>query len=207
MNAVQALRARMEEAARTLRRTPLGKNHMPAGIRVAWPDVVHSRAEAYGWDAAETPRMLASSAEIADLDAVLGDIASHWSRQGLAGTDLPHDCGWVAWMRAAGWSWGRIGATRLAKSGERDGKSLPWGNSRPSLAKIEEAALAHMARRLGALVEEPEPALPEVREEVVVDYSPAVSFASTTDRKGKPQFVMRQRHASARSQLVPRGRR
>lgn len=81
---------RIREAVNTLARLPMD-GLRPAGYRSFWPDVVHDKNEAYGWEAATINSSPVSAREITRMDEVL-----EWMRW------LDKDRAAVVWMHAEG---------------------------------------------------------------------------------------------------------
>lgn len=94
---------RLEDAARTLRRLPAVR--VPGYIS-AWPPIVRSAAEAYGWENATAPRIAPSPQAISQMEE-----AFTW----LAWLKNPDDMR-IVWLRAEGVRWKpicwRIGISR-----------------------------------------------------------------------------------------------
>lgn len=61
---------RLEQAANTLRKMPAVKVQ---GYCSFWPDILHSPAEAYGWEPVSHIRLMATSKQISEMDEAL-----HW---------------------------------------------------------------------------------------------------------------------------------
>ena len=105
---------RLANAATTLARSR-ATGVAPSGLRSAWPSIAPTeddRRLAYGYNAAQAPRMLPSAAEVTALDQVLGWVARYLSVDALARASLPADAGKLAWMRATGHSFAKIATTR-----------------------------------------------------------------------------------------------
>lgn len=94
---------RFEEAARTLRRLPAVR--VPGYIS-AWPAIVRSAAEAYGWEPATAPRISPSPHAISLMEETFGWL--NW----IADADDKR----IVWLRAEGVRWKpicwRIGISR-----------------------------------------------------------------------------------------------
>lgn len=202
------LRDRLADAAATLRRVPAAKNSGPAGYRIAWPDYLQDRNEAYGYSAARGGRTHATAAEIARLDEVLVWISRWWSEAEMGRAGLPADAGQVAWLHGgAGWKWPRVAKRREVAWG--GGRSAPGGNSAPSLRLIEERALAHMLRRLGGGAAVVEPVmqlgdLPAIRIDVTLDRTMTERVSAI---RADGSAVVTVRHARATWGEVPDRRR
>jgi hypothetical protein len=92
------VRYRLIEAAATLRRLPLPPRSLPAEVRAAWPDVVTSTLEAYGYAAPRRGRPPAPEPQaIRRLDETLGWLL--W---------LDEEARRLVWARACGITWRRI---------------------------------------------------------------------------------------------------
>jgi len=105
---------RLANAATTLARSR-ATGVAPSGLRSAWPSIAPTeddRRLAYGYNAAQAPRMLPSAAEVTALDQVLGWVARYLSVDALTHASLPADAGKLAWMRASGHSFAKIATTR-----------------------------------------------------------------------------------------------
>lgn len=105
---------RLANAATTLSRSR-ATGVAPTGLKSAWPSIApteEDRRLAYGYNAAQAPRMLPTAAEVTALDQVLGWVSRYLSGEALARAGLPEDAGKLAWMRAAGHSYPRIATTR-----------------------------------------------------------------------------------------------
>ena len=123
------LRQRMREAAYTLRRLPMPRRGLPAGFRVAWPDVAYEWL-AYGWTPARAPRTRPSPGEVTRLDEMLNLLHL-----------LTRDQRVVIWARAMGWTWRRIEALDEM---ERDGHGRTEGRLRTILGDGEARILSHL---------------------------------------------------------------
>ncbi len=115
----EAVEARLEEAADTLRRLPPGRRRPQL---TSWPDTVRDPGEAYGYERTTVRPGPPPPGAISRLDEVLG-----W----LAPVD-PADRR-ILWARARGSSWRRIEDEE--------------GRSAPTLRKAWRQALARLARR------------------------------------------------------------
>lgn len=155
-----AILARLEEAMRTLRRLP-GQHVWPAGMKIAWPDVVREFHESYGYDAATRPRLQATAAEIQRMDEALGWVWDCLHSSACAKAGIPEDAGRVVLWRAQGLAWPAIVQIRLnvhAAAMKKGGKSaIPGGNSFPSLRKMHREALDLLMAHLGAGAAPPSP--------------------------------------------------
>ena len=65
---VEELAAMIDEAAWVARN--LYGRAWPAGMKGWWPEIVHDRFESYGWNAAQSPRVRPTGAQIDLLDQV-----------------------------------------------------------------------------------------------------------------------------------------
>lgn len=145
--------ARMKEAAVALR-SAAGGSPAPSQRITWWPDIVRDRAEGYGYTPVGGTRQAGAAADqIERMDHTLQWISAYLSRPACLQAGLVEDSGWLVWARALGWSFARIGTARkLAWGAETRGggpsMSIPGGNARPSLLKIERAALGHVASML-----------------------------------------------------------
>ncbi len=145
--------ARVEQCLRhalvTLRRIP-SKNLFPAGIRVAWPDVVSSW-ESYGWDKTAKPRVQATAADIQDMDRTLAWVWTWLHPSACQAAQLAEDAGAIVLMRASGLAWEEIGEYRLERwqAPKAARVPIPGGNSFPSLRKIHRGAIGLVVTRLG----------------------------------------------------------
>lgn len=97
------IEARFEDAARTLRRLPaVGAR----GHSSAWPPIVRSAAEAYGWEPAAAPRLSPSPQAISEMEETFTWLA--WLSEA--------DDARIVWLRAEGVRWKpicwRIGLSR-----------------------------------------------------------------------------------------------
>lgn len=94
---------RFEDAAHTLRRLP--SSRVPGYIS-AWPPIVRSAAEAYGWEPASAPRLSPSPQSISQMEEAFTWLA--WLKE-------PDDAR-IVWLRAEGVRWKpicwRIGISR-----------------------------------------------------------------------------------------------
>lgn len=135
---------RMSEAARTLRVAPAA-GRGPAGLRTAWPDAPHNAAEAYGYTAATAGWAKPTPAALTALDAVLGWVARYLSRERCQAAGIAPDAGWVAWMRASGWSLPKIADHRARRWRP---EPPPKGNSRESLRHIARSGFELVANGL-----------------------------------------------------------
>lgn len=147
-----AIEARLRAALITLRRVPAGRI-FPAGLRVAWPEIVRSYSEAYGWDRAEKPRVQATAEDIRQMDEALGWTARWLNAAECEREGLAPDTARVVMARASGVRWDAIGMWRVEWWGHRPteggGRSkIPGGNSYPSLVAIHRAGLGLLAARL-----------------------------------------------------------
>lgn len=103
---------------------------------------------------APPPKIHGSPDQITRLDETLAWLSVYLCRPACAVAGLPSDAGWLVWARASGWSYARIGKARKIAHGGGETRgggpslSIPWGNARPSLMKIERAALDHLATQL-----------------------------------------------------------
>lgn len=90
--------ARYEHAAQTLRRLKnLTNREIPQSVRAAWPDIMRSFFEAYGWQKARYNNQLPSARDITMLDEVLD-----WSMK-VSAADRR-----ILWERAFGVRWKTI---------------------------------------------------------------------------------------------------
>jgi|TARA_R110000822_G_C15231660_1_gene485382 hypothetical protein len=71
---VDDLAAMIDEAAWVARN--LYGRAWPAGMKGWWPEIVHDRFESYGWNAAQSPRVRPTGAQIDLLDHVTQMLAS-----------------------------------------------------------------------------------------------------------------------------------
>lgn len=148
--------ARVEAALRaamvTLRQIP-ARNLLPAGFKVAWPDVVRDW-EAYGWDRAARPRLQATAEQIRDMDVALGWCWNWLHPAACVGSRLVEDTGNIVLMRAAGLTWERIGEWRLkrwlAPRAAQGQRMIPGGNSIKQLRQHQRAGIDLIAQKLGA---------------------------------------------------------
>lgn len=199
---------RLRDALITLRRMP-GGHIWPAGIRVAWPEIVREW-EAYGWDRATRPRVQATAEDIRLMDEALGWTARWLNAEAAAREGLPQDTVKVVMWRAAGRRWDQIGVWRAELWGMRPqeggGRSpIPGGNSYPSLVKIHRQGIELIVSKLAgtrdrdplaeALQRFEDRREPELVEDVEVTYP--------VGEEGTYGPV----HARARHVLVPRRRR
>lgn len=94
---------RFEDAARTLRRLPAVRVR---GYASAWPPIVRSAAEAYGWEPASAPRLSPSPQAISLMEETFTWLS--WLKE-------PDDAR-IVWLRAEGVRWKpicwRIGLSR-----------------------------------------------------------------------------------------------
>lgn len=205
---VEALTARLTEAARVLRLVALTRgSRPPQSAGSGWPDYRRDAVEAYGYQAAQAGRIQPSAAEIAAMDEVLRWIAEHWSPAALESARLPRDAGQIAWQRITRVPIPKIAAQRWERYGLRPvkgGPRPPGGMSRPALVRLSDLAIRHLARCLGigALPAMPEPEQPRMVMGVVVDFVAEESVR--VDEAGKPSY--RTTHARARHDLVKPGR-
>ena len=139
----------LREALVTLRRIP-SKNLFPAGIRIAWPDVVSSW-ESYGWNAAKKPRLQATAADIQAMDRSLAWVWNWLHPSACHAARLADDAGAVVLMRASGLSWEEIGQYRLERwqAPKSARVPIPGGNSIKSLRAIHRGAIEIVVRNLG----------------------------------------------------------
>lgn len=144
--------AELRGAMWTLRRIP-SRHLLPAGIRVAWPEVLHTYAEAYGYSTAGKVRLQPSARQIADMDRALGWLWQHVSPAQAEAAGLPPDANAVVLMRSMGLSWERLGQFRLerwcapkAGPGQR---FIPGGNSVKSNRATFNAAIGHIVSAIG----------------------------------------------------------
>ena len=147
------VRNRLSEAARTNRITAVAAR-APSERTTWWPDVVHTRQEAYGYQPETAPRIMADPDQIARMDECHGWIARWLTVAGCEACGLIPDAGWLTMARASGWSWERIGRERKVRYGvvgsQPSGPSrrIPGGNSRKSLMQIERSTLIYVASQL-----------------------------------------------------------
>lgn len=172
---------RLRVALVTLGRLP-ARGLWPAGVKVAWPDFVRAYAEAYGYDPARRPRVLATAHDITAMDEAMGWVARWLSEAEARIAGLPPDALKVVMWRAAGVRWDRIVVLRAeiwgVRTKARGGRSpIPGGNSYPSLTKIHRESLALLAARLNGIsgtapaAGEAEPSRgPQLEEQVVVEF-------------------------------------
>lgn len=196
------IEAELRLAMWTLQRLP-SKNLVPAGFKVAWPDVVLSREEAYGYHAAMKPRMQATAAQIQAMDVALG-----WCWQWLApaparAAGLVEDVGNIVLMRSAGLSWERVGEWRLARwCAPRAARGvIPGGNSVRQNRAHYRAGIARIAQQIGTVDQMPEDPAPVRLEERVVVEVARQGETLGEGSKGRPIY------ARARWAVVPKGRR
>lgn len=193
------LARRLEDAAVTLARVPLGKaSHAPAGIRIAWPDYRLETAESYGYHRVSTGRVVASASEIARMDEVFGWLARWWSEDSLRASSLPRDAGIVAFERIAlHHPIPRIKAGRVARW---RGMQPPGGNSAPSIRNIVTKAMRLLLLGLGgdprAGIEAP--SAPRLEISVRVDLR-----EDSRVRIIRGEAVVQTTHARASHQAVP----
>jgi hypothetical protein len=76
----------------------LPKYGLPAGFRVAWPDIAYEWL-AYGWTPARAPRIPPTPAQIDRLDEVLGWLHALTREQRV-----------ILWARANRWTWRQVEA-------------------------------------------------------------------------------------------------
>lgn len=69
--AVDDMAGRVQQAIWTLRHLAMHSHGMPTSYRVFWPEVVHSREDAYGWSAPKLTRQRPTPGQIAELDRML----------------------------------------------------------------------------------------------------------------------------------------
>lgn len=98
------VKTRLQEAADVLRRMKASRHTWPEGYRSAWPDVVQTFWDAYGYSDARARPIPPTPREIDRMDAALDWF--HW---------LERDERYVVWMRAFRITWRRMQ--------ERDGRS------------------------------------------------------------------------------------
>lgn len=205
---VEALTARLTEAARVLRLVALTRgSRPPQSAGSGWPDYRRDAVEAYGYQAAQAGRIQPSAAEIAAMDEVLRWMAEHWSPAALEAARLPRDAGQIAWQRLTRVPIPKIAAQRWERYGLRPikgGPRPPGGMSRVSIMRLADLAIRHLARCLGigALPALPEPEPPRMVMGVVVEFVAEESVR--VDKQGKPFY--RTTHARARHDLVKPGR-
>ncbi|KZD12527.1 DUF6362 family protein [Oceanibaculum pacificum] len=116
----EAVKARLAEAAEALRRLPSAR--LKARLS-AWPDVVQSSAEAYGYDSAGMRPAAPGPAAISRMDETLGWL--FWLEAGARR---------ILWARAMGVPWRRLE--------DMDGRS------HVTLKRVQDKALATLAMRL-----------------------------------------------------------
>lgn len=98
--ALVEIRARLEEAADTLRRLPYPREYAALkGGQSTMPEYVRNAVEAYGYNDAEPPKIRPSAEAIDRMDEALG-----WLRW------LPEQDARLVWMRAMRIGWKRISA-------------------------------------------------------------------------------------------------
>ena len=137
---------RLANAATTLSRSR-ATGVAPTGMRSAWPSIApteEDRRLAYGYNAAQAPRMLPSAAELSALDQVLAWVTRYLSHEACRVADLPADAGWIAWERARGMSLPRIGEQRARRWGAKPA----GGNSREAVRVIANRACELVAAGL-----------------------------------------------------------
>lgn len=135
---------RMAAAASALTRSRSAATG-PAALRTLWPDMLAERATAYGYTAAEAPKILPSSGELTALDQVLAWVSRYLSRETCIASGLAEDAGWIAWCRAQGMSLPKISEKRGAVW---RGRKAPGGNSREAVRRIAGQAYEHVAKAL-----------------------------------------------------------
>jgi hypothetical protein len=147
----ELVEAELRAALWTLRRIP-SRHLLPAGVRVAWPEVVREW-EAYGWDRATRPRMQATSEQIRDMDRALGWVWNHLHPAACAAHQpaMVEDTGNIVLMRASGLTWEAIGQWRLARwmAPFARGARIPGGNSIKQLRAHQRAGIAAIVAALG----------------------------------------------------------
>lgn len=67
----EAMRFRLQQAVWTLRHMAMGPHGMPQQYRSWWPDVVHTRDEAYGWTSAKVTRQKPTAEQLSAMDQML----------------------------------------------------------------------------------------------------------------------------------------
>lgn len=195
------IEARLAEACTTLRRVP-GGHIWPSEIRIGWPDIVREFSEAYGYNAAQRPRVQATAEDIRRMDEALGWASKWLNAEAASRAGLVEDSVKVVMWRATGRRWDQIGVWRAEIWGKRPtqggGRSaIPGGNSYPSLRRIHDMALAHVAAQLnGTRAPEIFPGEydqgPRLEEQVVVEFP--------VDERGTYGPV----HARARWTIAPK---
>lgn len=143
--------ARVEAALRaaiwTLRCIP-SKRLLPAGLRIAWPDVVREW-DSYGWDRAAKPRLQATAEDIAAMDRSLTWVWDWLHPQACKAAQLVEDTSQIVLMRASSLTWERIGDFRLARWMPAGVGRIPGGNSINMLRRHHRAGIALIVDKLG----------------------------------------------------------
>lgn len=208
------IEARLAEACTTLRRVPGGKI-LPAGMKANWPDFARSYAEAYGYDPARRPRVMASSEEIARMDETLGWIATHLNAVAAQRRGLPRDVAQIVWMRAGGVPWTRIMQHRIEWWGirptARGGRSvIDGGNSYVSIRKAHQGAIAAIIESIGGfgaplpIENDSEPPVVVAAEAVEAGPVEEQRVVMLADEEGRVRPVVRTTHYRARSVIRTR---
>ncbi len=120
-----AVKARLEEAAETLKALRLGARDWPSRLAARWPDVVRSTWDAYGYTAVRMRPPVPSPQRISRADAAVQ---------------------WLLWVsdEERRILWGRASRIPWRRLEDLDGRS------HTTLRKIQAGGLARIARRLNA---------------------------------------------------------
>lgn len=120
---IAMVKARLQEAAATLKRLKVSRHDFPDSQVTWWPDVVRAASEAYGYDKTHTARSAPSPGAIDRMEEVLGWLL--WLDNGYQK---------LVWARAERITWRQL--------------ETADGRSRETLRKEHDAALAVIVERL-----------------------------------------------------------
>jgi hypothetical protein len=137
----------LQNAVMTLAKLPGAEHRRLGHLKSAWPDAPSaSRFDpkagfnvGYGYEAARSPRLQATSEELSALDRAMDAVNRILSPAALVAAKLPPDTARIVWARATGAPW-----PKLIKKRKQTWAGLakcPGGNSREALRLIHNKAL------------------------------------------------------------------
>ena len=103
--------------------------------------------EAYGYTEVQPRAIRASAGAISRMDETLDWLSKWLNVENCKEHEMADDAQLVVWLRARGWSWARIAATRHEGWKAKD-RRPPRGNSRFAVEQIEYRACRFVANEL-----------------------------------------------------------